>query len=111
MSNQKSIGKIVEEFFEAQNNIWKSETGLSIAECKQAETGLLIQILQSERDRAEEEKEKLLDTVKTVFSVYLAVFPKPRDNEQKAIQDVIKQSVRNLKDNIIEALTNSQDKQ
>ena len=52
------IEEIVEGFFEEQNNIWKSETGLSIPQCKEAEkkllTNFLTQAYQAGRDEAVE---------------------------------------------------------
>lgn len=36
---------LIEEFFERQNEIWKSETGFSIAQCKEEEKELLRTIL------------------------------------------------------------------
>lgn len=50
------------------------------------------------------ERDEVTQTVETVFSIYLSVFPTPRSDEQKAMQEVIKVSVRRLKENVLEAI-------
>lgn len=51
----------VKKFFEEQNNIWKSEAGLSIAQCKKDEKKLLRIILTTKDQEKEEAIAKARD--------------------------------------------------
>lgn len=115
---ERSVEEIVEEFFEQQDNIWKSETGLTIAQAKKAEIKLLKETLQAERQKREEaydmgrkdalseeykdgfflgtcrERQDIIDKVKEIKEEAILI-PKVKDlnsavtGYQKAIQDVI----------------------
>lgn len=54
-----------------------------------------------ERDLAKKRYLKIRDKVETVFFLYLATFPAPRDALQKEIQDTIKDVVNTLKENVV----------
>lgn len=67
------------------------------------------EVLRSKLKRLRDaEKEEIVDTINTVFSIYLSVFPTPRDEQQKLAQEVIKVSVRRLKENLLEAINQIQ---
>lgn len=50
------------------------------------------------------EREKIADFVEASFNIYLAVFPSPRDDEQKQMQDIIKNNIRQLKASILDGI-------
>lgn len=54
-----------------------------------------------EREREKKMRLKILHKVETVFFLYLATFPAPRDALQKEIQDTIKDVVNTLKENVV----------
>lgn len=58
---QPSSKEMVDKFFDDQNNIWKSETGLTIAECKKAEKELLQSLLTSHSEAIQERVIKIIN--------------------------------------------------
>lgn len=58
-------------------------------------------ILEKELD---EQRKKIETQVRAVFSIYLTMFPTPRDEDSEQVQEVIKGVVRNLQQAAVDAV-------